>query len=111
MSTRQPSSRRYLSQFTDGKRYEDVSMLSKTANATEDTPTTEGPFDLDATFRAHYARITRVIAWVVNDPARAEELAVKCSCGSGGNQRRKEARPRADRTARQCIKGSTSCGG
>ena len=71
-----PNSRLYLSQFADEKRYEDVNMLSNTADATEDTPTREARFDLDATFRAHYPRITRVIARVVKDPARAEELAV-----------------------------------
>ena len=76
MSTHPLSSGLYLSQFADGKRCEDVSMVSNTAEATEDTPTTEAPFDLDATLRAHYPRITRVIARVVKDPARAEELAV-----------------------------------
>ncbi|MFN7922374.1 MAG: sigma-70 family RNA polymerase sigma factor [Bryobacteraceae bacterium] len=35
------------------------------------------PFDLEATFRAHYERIARVIGRVVRDPARAEELAVE----------------------------------
>ncbi|HJN44853.1 MAG: RNA polymerase subunit sigma-24 [Acidobacteria bacterium] len=35
------------------------------------------PFDLEAVFRAHYGRITGVIARVVRDPARAEELAVE----------------------------------
>ncbi len=37
----------------------------------------EAPFDLDAIFRAQYERIARVIARVVRDPARAEELAVE----------------------------------
>ena len=37
----------------------------------------EAPFDFEATFRAHYERIARVIARVVRDPARAEELAVE----------------------------------
>ena len=35
------------------------------------------PFDFEATFRAQYERIARVIARVVRDPARAEELAVE----------------------------------
>ena len=35
------------------------------------------PFDFEATFRAQYERIARVIARVVQDPARAEELAVE----------------------------------
>lgn len=34
-------------------------------------------FDLDAIFRVQYQRIARVIARVVRDPARAEELAVE----------------------------------
>ena len=35
------------------------------------------PFDFEATFRAHYARVARVIARVIRDPARSEELAVE----------------------------------
>ena len=37
----------------------------------------ESPFDLEATFRAQYERVTRIILRVVGDPARAEELAVE----------------------------------
>jgi RNA polymerase sigma-70 factor (ECF subfamily) len=37
----------------------------------------EAHFDIEAIFRAHYGRIARVIARVVRDPARAEELAVE----------------------------------
>lgn len=37
----------------------------------------EAPFDLDTIFRAQYERIARVIARVIGDPARAEELAVE----------------------------------
>lgn len=37
----------------------------------------EAQFDLETIFRAHYERIARVIARVVHDPARAEELAVE----------------------------------
>lgn len=37
----------------------------------------EAPFDLEGIFRARYERIARVIARVVRDPARAEELAVE----------------------------------
>jgi DNA-directed RNA polymerase specialized sigma24 family protein len=33
------------------------------------------PFDFDSVFRAEYSRIARVIARVVQDSARAEELA------------------------------------
>ena len=35
------------------------------------------PFDFEDTFSAHYERIARVIRRVVNDPARAEELAAE----------------------------------
>lgn len=35
------------------------------------------PFDIDAIFRVRYARVCRIIARVVRDPARAEELAVE----------------------------------
>ena len=34
-------------------------------------------FDLETVFRAHFQRIARVIAGIVRDPARAEELAVE----------------------------------
>jgi RNA polymerase sigma-70 factor (ECF subfamily) len=37
----------------------------------------EAPFDFEALFHAHYARIAGVIARVVRNPARAEELAVE----------------------------------
>ncbi|HXU49792.1 MAG TPA: sigma factor [Candidatus Binatia bacterium] len=37
----------------------------------------EAAFDFEAVFRAHYPRIARVIARVVRDPARSEELAVE----------------------------------
>ena len=33
--------------------------------------------DVERVFRAHYARLARVIAKVIRDPARAEELAVE----------------------------------
>ena len=39
--------------------------------------TIEARFDLETIFRAQYERMTRVIARVVRDPARAEELAVE----------------------------------
>jgi len=37
----------------------------------------EVPFDLEIIFRSQYGRIARVIAGVIRDPARAEELAVE----------------------------------
>jgi len=41
-----------------------------------DAGTTDREFDFDRTFEAEYARIARVIARLVQDPGRAEELAV-----------------------------------
>jgi RNA polymerase sigma-70 factor, ECF subfamily len=40
-------------------------------------PAAETAFDFDAVFRSQYLRIARVIARVVRDPARSEELAVE----------------------------------
>lgn len=37
----------------------------------------EGRPDIEAVFHAHYERIARVIAGVLRDPSRAEELAVE----------------------------------
>jgi len=37
-------------------------------------------FDFDSVFRAEYSRIARVIARVVQDSARAEELASEVLC-------------------------------
>jgi len=37
----------------------------------------EGQFDLEKAFRSQYERVTRIIARVVRDQARAEELAVE----------------------------------
>jgi RNA polymerase sigma-70 factor (ECF subfamily) len=47
------------------------------SEAFSDTRAAAGPFDFEATFRAQFNRITRVIAKVVRDPARAEDLAVE----------------------------------
>jgi DNA-directed RNA polymerase specialized sigma24 family protein len=38
---------------------------------------TDQAFDFEATFRSQYDRVARVIARVVKDRARAEELAVE----------------------------------
>jgi RNA polymerase sigma-70 factor, ECF subfamily len=45
--------------------------------AVDDLKSDPAPFDFEATFRARYERIARVVARVVNDHARAEELAVE----------------------------------
>jgi RNA polymerase sigma-70 factor (ECF subfamily) len=60
---------RSLSRFLVGRRCSVVDVGSEVAVAT--------PFDFEATFRAQYERIARVIARVVQDHARAEELAVE----------------------------------
>lgn len=65
---------RLLSQSRVDRRYISVNARSE---AIDDTRATETPFDFEATFRAQYERMARVIARVVHDPARAEELAVE----------------------------------
>jgi RNA polymerase sigma-70 factor, ECF subfamily len=49
--------------------------VNASARAVENGPIERNP-DFESTFRAHYARIARVIVRVVRDPARAEDLAV-----------------------------------
>jgi RNA polymerase sigma-70 factor (ECF subfamily) len=68
-----------VSQTALGRRYADVnaSDLSTANEAISGTGAGEVPFDFEATFRAQYERIARVIGRVVHDPARAEELAVE----------------------------------
>lgn len=46
----------------------------------------EAGFDLETIFRAQYERIARVIARVIRDPARAEELAVEVFLKLGRNR-------------------------
>jgi RNA polymerase sigma-70 factor (ECF subfamily) len=52
-------------------------LVVNARSAVESTGTEQAPFDFEQTFRAQYERIARVIAGVVQDPARAEELAVE----------------------------------
>jgi RNA polymerase sigma factor (sigma-70 family) len=68
-----------VSQTELGRRYADVnaSDLSTASEAVSTTKAGEAPFDFEATFRAQYERVARVIGRVVQDPARAEELAVE----------------------------------
>jgi RNA polymerase sigma-70 factor (ECF subfamily) len=47
------------------------------SEAVEDLKVVEAPFDFEATFHSQYGRIASVIARVVRDRARAEELAVE----------------------------------
>jgi hypothetical protein len=60
-----------MSQILLGRRYADVNVPSA---AVSGSSAREAPFDFEATFRAQYERIARVIVRVVRDPARAEEL-------------------------------------
>jgi RNA polymerase sigma-70 factor (ECF subfamily) len=51
--------------------------MSSRSEVVDAMPAALTPFDFEATFRAQYARIARVIARVVRDSGRAEELAVE----------------------------------
>jgi RNA polymerase sigma-70 factor (ECF subfamily) len=65
---------RNLSQISFGERLYEVEATSE-ANA--ENKDGGGRFDIEAIFHAQFERIARVIARVVRDPARAEELAVE----------------------------------
>src|SRR5947208_1608035 len=54
-----------------------MSIVDTTTGAIADMNTRDAPFDIEIAFRVHYGRVTRVIARVVSDPGRAEELAVE----------------------------------
>jgi RNA polymerase sigma-70 factor, ECF subfamily len=51
--------------------------VNSTSEAVVEGKADDAPFDFEAVFRDQYERIARVIARVVRDPARAEELAVE----------------------------------
>src|SRR5712671_6894962 len=63
-----------MSQFIPGWR---CTVVNARSDAVDELSAEGAPFDFEATFRAQYDRIARVIARVVRDPARAEELAVE----------------------------------
>lgn len=52
-------------------------VVNATSEAVAGMAANEAPFDIEIVFRAQYERIARVIARVVGNPARAEELAVE----------------------------------
>lgn len=52
-------------------------VVSSSSEATVETTVGESQFDIETIFLAQYDRVARVIARVVRDPARAEELAVE----------------------------------
>src|SRR5258706_2801715 len=63
-----------MSQFIPGWR---CTVVNARSDALDELSAEGAPFDFEATFRAQYDRIARVIARVVRDPARADELAVE----------------------------------
>jgi RNA polymerase sigma-70 factor (ECF subfamily) len=63
-----------LSQISFGERSYIVDAPSEAGAERKDQ---EIQFDIETIFRAQYERVARVIAKVVRDPARAEELAVE----------------------------------
>jgi RNA polymerase sigma-70 factor, ECF subfamily len=54
-----------------------VMVVNASSEAAVETSVGESPFDIETVFLAQYDRVARVIARVVRDPARAEELAVE----------------------------------
>lgn len=63
-----------LSQISSGRRYlyrehKNRCLAKMNVNAV--------PFNIETAFRTHYGRVARIIARVVRDHARAEELAVE----------------------------------
>jgi RNA polymerase sigma-70 factor, ECF subfamily len=75
---------RDLSQICFGERSYVVDAPSE---ATAESKDREIQFDIETIFRAQFERIARVIARVVRDPARAEELAVEVFLKFWGNQK------------------------
>lgn len=51
--------------------------VNTTSEAIRKMNATAVPFDMEATFRAHYGRVAHIIGRVVGNHARAEELAVE----------------------------------
>lgn len=54
-----------------------ITIVSTTTEAISEMKVGAEPIDIEPLFRAHYDRVARVIARVVRDHARAEELAVE----------------------------------
>jgi DNA-directed RNA polymerase specialized sigma24 family protein len=51
--------------------------VSTSSEAVADSSASETHLDIEALFRAHYGRVARIIARVVGDRARSEDLAVE----------------------------------
>lgn len=69
-----PLLREKVSQTFALKRYYSVNASSE---AVIEATSQDAPVDIESLFRAQFDRIARIIARVVRDPARAEELAVE----------------------------------
>ena len=65
-----------MSQIRGPARSTGVSTSGDAADTIREAGLADAPFDFDDLFRAQYGRVTSVIARVVRNPARAEELAV-----------------------------------
>jgi DNA-directed RNA polymerase specialized sigma24 family protein len=52
-------------------------VVNGNSEATSDVDATGEHVEVEALFRVHYARVARVIARVLRDRGRAEELAVE----------------------------------
>ncbi len=52
-------------------------IVNPSSEVVVDMRASVSPFDLEALFRSQYGRVARIIARVVRDPARAEDLAVE----------------------------------
>ena len=76
--------RKYLSQISFEERSHVVDAPSEAGAESKDQHI---QFDIETIFRAQYERVARVIAKVVRDPARAEEIAVEVFLKLWRNQR------------------------
>jgi RNA polymerase sigma-70 factor (ECF subfamily) len=79
-----------MSQISSLKRY---IVVDAPIGAVGELKADEAHFDIEAIFHAHYGRIARVIARVVRDPARAEELAVEVFVKLWRNRKAQEGNP------------------
>ena len=65
-----------LSQFPTGKRYTRVNQIGQ-ATLMTDLGEAPVPFDFDAVFESDYRRVVRMVARIIRDHGRAEDLAVE----------------------------------
>jgi RNA polymerase sigma-70 factor (ECF subfamily) len=62
-------------------------VVNAQSEAVADANTAATPFDIEAFFCSHYARVARIIERVVRDRGRSEELAVEVFLKLWGNQK------------------------